>query len=157
MAAVDLVASVRARIGAIIEAEVQGVTVVYGYRPKQIASLNLPAMLITVDASSYNNEEMDDMVSVPRVFHPTLLVATWSTGIEFEVEARCEPFFGQMMDAFIRRPSLDLPRGENPLQFVQDARLTGDGGIVNISLAGLNYAGIVWDLAVLEYTFKNRP
>ena len=143
-----------ARIATILE-NIEGVVSVYAGRPNDVPPALFPAFIVLTDAGEIDNESFaaNDMALIIRQYRLILLVASWATGIELESEGLCRPFFERVEDAFLQRPGLENPKSlaiGNQLQGVHDARLLSDTGIINIRIAGADFAGVQWVLQVSE-------
>jgi hypothetical protein len=144
------VATTIARVATILES-ISGVKSVYAGRPDDVPPAKFPSFIILTDGANYEHDgEMSDAIFITRRYRLLLVVAAWTTGIELASESMCRPYFAEIESAFLDRPTLEHPKGQNPLSFVQNARILSDSGILNIVIGGGTYAGVQWDLEVQE-------
>lgn len=126
---------------------------VYAGRPDDVPPAHLPAIVILSGEASYDydTDGMDGIVIETRTYRLLLLGQLWTLDGDLEAEKTCRPFFPLIQDAFLGRYSLGYPsRNESPLVGVQDVRLLGDGGVINIVLAGEAYSGMEFRMQVTE-------
>ena len=146
------VATEKARLAAIC-ATITGVLDTYAGMPRNIAGANLPAVVVLTGEAERTRQ--DNMLTITRVYRLALLVKPWAEGIELEAEALCEPFFARFEDTLHARPSLQLTDNTTMLAGVQDAWLGNDTGVTNIELAGVGFAGVLfdeWVVSLREFT-----
>lgn len=140
------VSTVKARIAAICET-ITGVTSAYAGGPRAISDADLPAIVVLTGAAQ-KEDTSADMLTVNRTYQLALLALPWAEGIELEAEEKCEPFFERIEDAFFTRPSLQLADNTTRLAEVQLVQTGPDTGVIDISLAGAAYAGVIFDISV---------
>lgn len=139
------VAAQRERIAA-IAALIDGVATTSAALPRNLTGADLPAVIVLAGEGVRTRD--GGLMLVTRTYRLALLVKPWTQGIELEAEQACEPFYERFEDAFGRRPGLQLTDNTTPLPGVQHAELGNDGGTTMIELAGVGYAGIMFDLIV---------
>lgn len=139
------VATEKDRIAAICRT-ITGVTTAHAAGPRKANTSDLPAVIVLTG----NAEKLHDadLIVVNRTYQLALLALPWSMGIELEAEETCEPFFERFETAFFERPSLQLSDNTTRLQSVQMVTVGPDTGVINISLAGSEYAGVMFDITV---------
>ena len=140
------------RIATILEG-ITGITSVYAGRPHDVPPANTPAFIVFTDAATAETDEgrgMDDSYFVVRVYRLILVVAPWVTGTELASEGLCRPFFDRVETAFVDRPMLELTPGNSPLTPVVRCRYLQDSGVINITVAGKNFAGVEFRIEVVE-------
>lgn len=139
------VGTVKTRL-ATLQALVAGVGRAYVSAPNSLPPGDLPAFVnftagaqydLIVGGATTNTET--------RQYLMRLYVAPVAAGLPGEVEGRCDALFTAVRDYFTARPSLGGLTG------VQNAVLTGDGGVQVFPYAGVDYIGIEFKLNVTEY------
>jgi hypothetical protein len=141
------VATERARIAA-IAATITGIATTSAALPRNLTSADLPALVVLAGEGTRTRD--GGLMFVQRTYRLALLVKPWAQGIELEAEQACEPFFPRFEDAYGQRPALQLTDNLTPLEGVQHSDLGNDTGTTMIELAGVGYAGVMFDLNVLS-------
>lgn len=125
-----------------------------GAMPRSLADASLPYVVILTGEATRQRD--DNVISIERVYRLALLVKSWAQGVETEAEELTEPYYERFEDAFHSRPSLQLSDNTTRLAGVQNADLGNDTGVTNIDLAGVGYAGVMFDLHVLSMRVITR-
>lgn len=139
------VATEKARLAALCEL-ITGVNEGYAGVPRGIAAANLPAVVVLTGEAERQQE--GSLTYIRRVYRLALLVMSWQEGIELEAEERCEPFFARFEDLFEVRSSLQLTDNTSTLAGVLESHLGADTGVTNIELAGVGFAGVIFNVHV---------
>jgi hypothetical protein len=144
------------RLATILEADIEGLAVggVYAGRPDDIPPAQFPAVVILTGPSQpydYENTGMAKTVVITRQYRMLFLGKYWVADGELDAEQVCRPFFDRFRERFTGCPTLEHPKGLNPVRFIQNARLSGDSGVVTLVLAGVAYSGIEFTIDIEEY------
>lgn len=125
-----------------------------GSMPRNLPDAELPFVVILTGEATRQRD--DNLISKERIYRLALLVKSWAEGIDVEAEELTEPFYARFEDAFMSRPSLQLADNTTPLEGVQNSDLGNDTGVININMAGVDYAGVMFDLHVLSQRVITR-
>lgn len=137
------VETIKARL-AEIQGQIPGVRRAYMHGPAALPAGDLPCFVNFTGAATHDWARLGaERDWETRQYLMRLYIREVQSGIDGEAEARCEPFFARVRDAFAARPGLD------GLSNVQIATLAGDSGLAVLSYAGQEYAGIEFRLQVV--------
>jgi hypothetical protein len=138
------VATEKQRLADICEGYITGIKVAYAGAPRNIVSANLPAAVVVLTGEVERRRD-GPLLVMARTYRLALIVKEWALGIELEAEALCEPFFDRFESILDARPQLQLANATTPLAGVLDAWLGNDSGVIEIELAGVSYAGVMFE------------
>jgi len=132
---------------------VPGVSTSYAGQPRNVAPSDFPTVITLIGSGSfdYGGDGTSDFLVETRTFRQLLLVKPWVQGEELESEDAVKPYFDRFIQNFLGRPGLELIRGGESLPLVQNTRMTGDSGVINLVLAGIAYVGVEFTIDVLFY------
>ncbi len=139
----SIIEDIKTRLASIIENEVfTAASDIKTGAPRDIE--NLPAAMIMTDAGTPQGEAQTGSETdyIERQFNVFLLIQEWVIGDELEAEATVSPYIDTYYTAMRGRQALEYPRNENALDYVINHQLTGDTGVINIRMGGVDYAGI---------------
>ncbi len=111
---------------------------------------NLPMVMIMTDAGvpREESETGSETMYLDRTFDIFLLVQPWVEGDELEAEEAVSPYVDLFYTTFKGRQALEYPRNQNALDYVIFSKPTGDTGVINIRMQGIDYAGCQFTLQV---------
>lgn len=97
-------------------------------------SVDFPLATISTGSATYDRTQGKDNYKLIRDFIITIYGKALEEGIELEAEDTLDPFFERIPALFMTRPSLTTIDNTDPLDNVQDAYLTDDGGFDVVEL-----------------------
>lgn len=128
-------------------------------RSSKTASLRFVSELpcgIVYTGQALDTPHSADQDEVVREYRIDLLYRAVGQDYESVVEDDMDAYYDSIRDLFEARPSLTLNDNDDPLLNLQEARITGDSGLLFISLNDTQYAGIQFTLEVRSI-FKRNP
>jgi hypothetical protein len=131
------------RLADICAGYITDIRTAYAGAPRNIAAASLPAVVVLTGEVERRRD--GPLLIMARTYRLALIVKAWALGIELEAEALCEPFFDRFESIFDARPQLQLANATTPLEGVLDAWLGNDSGVIEIELASISYAGVMFE------------